>query len=226
MATSSLSQMAERLAAVASRLGGSQLGHELREISEELRREAESQTLGTTAELLAAVGRAREEREELRLALAQQAALAAERELELRLELEQLQEQLAQKVAEDSKPLLPADVQAQIDEAMAFALAEEAKIARAARAYLVEANESLSAALDAERRRSRAAQTEAEALRTLLACQDVLGELAVASSAGTARGSLSPSPPTSEAAACSEDLAVEEALPSCGFLDPASFAKC
>ncbi|CAE7686788.1 ACHE, partial [Symbiodinium microadriaticum] len=106
-------------------------------------REAEAQTLGTTAELLAAVGRAREEREELRLALAQQAALAAERELELRLELEQLQEQLAQKVAEDSRPVLPADVQAQIDEAMSFALAEEAKIARAARAHLVEANESL-----------------------------------------------------------------------------------
>ncbi|OLP77712.1 hypothetical protein AK812_SmicGene42208 [Symbiodinium microadriaticum] len=153
MAASSLGQVAERLAAVAARLGGSELGHELREVSAELRREAEAQTLGTTAELLAAVGRAREER----------------------LELEQLQEQLAQKVAEDSRPVLPADVQAQIDEAMSFALAEEAKIARAARAHLVEANESLSAALDAERRRSRAAQTEAEALRTLLACQDVLG---------------------------------------------------
>ena len=73
--------------------------------SEIFRREVEAHALGTTADLLAAVGRAREEREasdsvgtcvgkrfdssdqlqELRLALAQQAALAAERELELRL---------------------------------------------------------------------------------------------------------------------------------------------
>ncbi|CAE7566176.1 unnamed protein product, partial [Symbiodinium pilosum] len=110
-------RLAERLATVAARLGGSELGAELREIVVELRREVEAHALGTTADLLAAVGRAREEREELRLALAQQAALAAERELELRLELEQLQEQLAQKVAEESRPELQADVQAQIDEA-------------------------------------------------------------------------------------------------------------
>ncbi|CAK9056835.1 unnamed protein product [Durusdinium trenchii] len=168
-----LGLLVDRLSALAERLATVPLGEELAQLAEELRCEAEALRVGASSELLQALSRAREEREELRLALAQHSAFCAERELELRLELEQLQDAKAQEPAASSN--LDAQIQEAVQQQLRVALDEEARAARRARQNLVEENQLLRTQLRSARQRQHCLEVENGALKTMLSCFEALG---------------------------------------------------
>lgn len=150
VASRGLVSVVERLSALAERLRAVPLGLELQHLAEELRGEAELRggealrpELEASTELIQALSRAREEREELRLALAQHSAFCAEKELELRLELEQLQDARAQELCQRCGGRLHGSFEEQVNEAvktsLKLALEEEAKASRRARQDLGQA---------------------------------------------------------------------------------------
>lgn len=166
-----LARLAERLDVVAERLQGVALGSELSEIAQAFRFEAQAQSTGTAAEMLQALGRVSEEREELRRALARQASAAAERELELRLELEQLREResviLSERDAALSQDRMDEEV---MQQQLAVALEEEAIAAREARVDLLADRDFLQKQLESHRKMLRAARVEIVALQKLHGC--------------------------------------------------------
>ncbi|CAK9051280.1 Uncharacterized protein SCF082_LOCUS28156 [Durusdinium trenchii] len=171
-----LGLLVDRLSALAERLATVPLGEELAQLAEELRCEAEALRVGASSELLQALSRAREEREELRLALAQHSAFCAERELELRLELEQLQDAKAQDVQEPAASSnLDAQIQEAVQQQLRVALDEEARAARRARQNLVEENQLLRTQLRSARQRQHCLEVENGALKTMLSCFEALG---------------------------------------------------
>eukprot|EP00435_Cladocopium_sp_Y103_P021825 s1418_g5.t1 len=129
IANRGLVSVVERLSALAERLRAVPLGLELQHLADELRSEAELRPgeefrspleplEPSSTELIQALSRAREEREELRLALAQHSAFCAEKELELRLELEQLQDARAQELCQRCGGRLHGSFEEHVNEAL------------------------------------------------------------------------------------------------------------
>lgn len=101
-----LAQLAARLEVAVDRIRGAPIGQEIADIATRIRDEVAGLDSDTASDLAGSIARLAEEREELRLALARQAAEAAEREQSLRAEVADLRQRLAPEVtlvAENAK---------------------------------------------------------------------------------------------------------------------------